>query len=89
VQKYNRTRKELEYYRGKNQVMINQIERAAQESSSFYAKLAAKKEILNRSEQVHISFCFLNIRRIQQNCFYRELILYPISKCLCNLYRNE
>jgi len=43
--------------------MINQIEQAAQESSSLRAKLAAEKQILNRSEQVHISYRYhlLNI----------------------------
>lgn len=61
VRRYDQTRKELEYYRGQNQVMINQIEQAAQESSSLRAKLAAEKQILNRSEQVHISYCLLNI----------------------------
>jgi hypothetical protein len=59
VRRYDQTRKELEYYRGQNQVMINQIEQAAQESSSLRAKLAAEKQILNRSEQVHISYCLL------------------------------
>lgn len=61
VRRYDQTRKELEYYRGQNQVMINQIEQAAQESSSLRAKLAAEKQILNRSEQVHIFYCLLNI----------------------------
>jgi len=59
VRRYDQTRKELEYCRGQNQVMINQYEQAAQETSSLRAKLAAEKQILNRSEQVFISYCFL------------------------------
>ncbi|CAI6367682.1 unnamed protein product [Macrosiphum euphorbiae] len=51
VRRYDQTRKELEYCRGQNQVMINQYEQAAQETSSLRAKLAAEKQILNRSEQ--------------------------------------
>jgi len=42
--------------------MINQIEQATQESSSLRAKLAAEKQILNRSEQVHIYYHLPNIR---------------------------
>jgi len=61
VRRYDQTRKELEYYRGQNQVMINQIEQVAHESSSFDAKLAAEKQILNRSKQVHISYCLFDI----------------------------
>ncbi|XP_029341160.1 uncharacterized protein LOC115033182 [Acyrthosiphon pisum] len=51
VQRYNQTRTELEYYRGQNQVVINEIEQVAQESSSFGSKLAADKQILNRHKQ--------------------------------------
>lgn len=54
VRRYDQTRKELEYYRGQNQVMISQIEQAAQESSSLRAKLAVEKQILDRSQQVLI-----------------------------------
>lgn len=51
VRRYDQTRKELEYYRSQNQVMINQIEQAAQESSSLRAKLAVEKQF-ERSQQV-------------------------------------
>ncbi|XP_050531919.1 disks large homolog 5 [Daktulosphaira vitifoliae] len=50
VRRYDQTRKELEYYRSQNQVMINQIEQAAQESSSLRAKLAVEKQF-ERSQQ--------------------------------------
>lgn len=52
VRRYDQTRKELDYYRSQNQVMINQIEQAAQESSSLRAKLAVEKQILDQSQQV-------------------------------------
>ncbi|CAI6359819.1 unnamed protein product [Macrosiphum euphorbiae] len=51
VQRYDQTRRELEYYRGQNQVVINEIEQVAQEASSFGAKPATKKQILNGSKQ--------------------------------------
>ncbi|KAL4154064.1 hypothetical protein QTP88_001897 [Uroleucon formosanum] len=51
MRRYDQTRKELEYYRSRNQIMINRIEQAEQESSSLSAKLVAEKPILNRSEQ--------------------------------------
>ncbi|XP_060859281.1 disks large homolog 5-like [Metopolophium dirhodum] len=51
MRKFDQTRKELEYYRDRNKVMINRIEQADQESSSLYAKLAVETQILNRSEQ--------------------------------------
>lgn len=54
VRRYDQTRKELDYYRSQNQVMINQIEQAAQESSSLRAKLAVEKQISDRSQQVFI-----------------------------------
>lgn len=54
VRRFDQTRKELDYYRNQNQVMINQIEQAAQESSSLRAKLAVEKQILDRSQQVPI-----------------------------------
>jgi len=63
VQRYDQTRRELEYYRGQNQVVINEIEQVAQEASSFVAKPATKKQILNSSKQVHIFYYFFNIRR--------------------------
>lgn len=56
VRRYDQTRKELDYYRGQNQVMINQIEQAAQESSSLRAKLAVEKQMLDRSQQVSLKF---------------------------------
>jgi len=63
MRKFDQTRKELEYYRDRNKVMINRIEQADQESYSLCAKLAVEKQILNRSEQVYIFYCFLNIGR--------------------------
>lgn len=44
----------MDYYHGQNQVLINQIEQAAQESSSLRAKLAVEKQISDRSQQVFI-----------------------------------
>jgi hypothetical protein len=38
--------------------MMNQIEQAAQESSSLRAKLAVEKQILDRSQQVLLLFFF-------------------------------
>jgi len=74
VQRYDQTRTELEYYRGQNQVVINEIEQVAQESSSFGDKQAATKQILNRSIQVHISYCFFNIRRSNKIDFTEDYI---------------
>lgn len=52
VRRYEQTRKELEYYRTENQVMINQIKQVNQESCTLRAKLAVEKQILDRSQQV-------------------------------------
>lgn len=61
--------------------MINQIEQAAQESSSLRAKLAVEKQILDRSQQVLLWNQIRPNKTLKKFLKYGEIRIY-VSKLL-------
>lgn len=75
IRRCDHTMKELEYYRGQHRAAMNQLEAAAQESSTLrskYADLASEKQRLDRDVQ-SLQKEVTELRCQQQVClFYKD-----------------